>query len=212
MGLMPNDFVVLSPRICWPVFNIHIVIEAFALALRDCPQMRLLLITYKKERHPEYAAATIRSIDTLGIRHRVIVLDDVPQPRMPELYTAADCTISIPRTDGTPMTVAESWACGTPVVIGDLPDYDPQQYKHCDTVLRVDLDRVADVASKMRTLYADVLLRTRLRARGLAMAQQHFDQDFEMRRLETLYFALAESGRKRRGLKIRTLGPDAGSL
>jgi len=37
------------------------------------------------------------------------------------------------------MTVMESFAIGTPAVIGDLPDYDPEIFVDGETVIRVRL-------------------------------------------------------------------------
>jgi glycosyltransferase involved in cell wall biosynthesis len=40
---------------------------------------------------------------------------------MAQYYNAADIGISVPYSDGTPSSVLECMACGTPVILSDLP-------------------------------------------------------------------------------------------
>jgi len=42
---------------------------------------------------------------------------------LPDYFTLADITISIPSTDGLPQTFFEAFACGSFIIAGDLPSY-----------------------------------------------------------------------------------------
>src|SRR5262249_27789336 len=102
----------------------------------------------------------------------------------------ADCVVSIPETDGTPMTVMEAAACGAACVIRDLPDYDPEAFVHEQSVLRVPLRDPSDLGSAIGRLAADPSLRKRLQAGGREMVETHASYAREMGRLEELYRAL----------------------
>jgi glycosyltransferase involved in cell wall biosynthesis len=106
---------------------------------------------------------------------------------MPSYYSAADCTVSIPNTDGTPLTVLESLACGTPAIVSDLAEYDAGLFRADDTVLRVPPEDAGALAAAMERLAADVALRRRLASAGREATRLQADYRSEMARLALLY-------------------------
>jgi teichuronic acid biosynthesis glycosyltransferase TuaC len=56
----------------------------------------------------------------LGLEDRVRFLGSVPQALLPDLYAAADVTVSASLREGLANALVESLACGTPVVTGDV--------------------------------------------------------------------------------------------
>ena len=62
-----------------------------------------------------------RLTDRLGLGERVVVVDEISDELMLALYQAADVVVSVPESDGLPVSVLEAMACGTPVLISDLP-------------------------------------------------------------------------------------------
>jgi glycosyltransferase involved in cell wall biosynthesis len=187
LGLEPGDFVILSPRLFWPRQNIETIVRALPEVLSRQPRARLVLIKYRADAYPEHEAQVERLIDDLGVRDAVRSLPQIPNREMPTYYSAADCTVSIPSTDGTPMTVMESLACGTPAVIGDLDDYDPEIFVHGQTVVRVPVADEAGLAAGILALATSRELRERIAHLGRQMAAQRADYQAEMSRLERLY-------------------------
>ena len=187
LGLEPGDFVILSPRLFWPRQNIETVVRAMPEILARQPRARLVLIKYQADSYPDHEVRVERLIDELGVRGAVRSLPQIPNREMPAYYSASDCTVSIPSTDGTPMTVMESLACGTPAVISDLDDYDPEIFVHGQTVVRVPVADPAGLAAGILTLAASSDLRERIACRGRQMAAERADYQAEMARLEKLY-------------------------
>jgi glycosyltransferase involved in cell wall biosynthesis len=52
---------------------------------------------------------------------RFVVLDDIADEDLPALFAVADVVVSVPESDGLPLTVLEAMASAAPVVVSDLP-------------------------------------------------------------------------------------------
>lgn len=198
LGLEPDDFVILSPRIFRPLYNIDIVVKAFASVLRRLPRARLLLVKHHAVLSPEYTQQIEGLLDELAVRQSTRLISEIPNAEMPRYYRAADCTVSIPDTDGTPMTVLESMACGTPVIVQDLPEYDPSLFVDEETVLKVPPRDSEALGRAMFRLAFEPAVRDTLRRRGPAVATAHASYHSEMARLERLYRDVLERGRSPR--------------
>lgn len=187
LGLGGDAFVILSPRLLWPLYNIDTIVRSMPLILESVPQARLLLVRYKADQHPDYCRRIDRLLDELGIRSCVRVVPSIPNAEMPCYYSASDCTLSVPDSDGTPMTIMESLACETPVVINDILDYDPEWFVDFRTVLRVAPRDPTALGRAVVRLASDPDLREGLRVHGLEVVARHANYETEMGRLEELY-------------------------
>jgi glycosyltransferase involved in cell wall biosynthesis len=111
-NLSPQDRLFLAVRRLDPRMGLDRVIRAFARATAGHPQAHLWLAG----RGPQQAElqALIHQLDPGG---RIRLLGFVPEPDLPGLYAAADCTL-MPSLDleGFGLATVESLACGTPVL------------------------------------------------------------------------------------------------
>lgn len=80
-------------------------------AIAELPGVRLM-IAGDGPREAELRAL----VNTLGVARRVEFLGHVDQPRLPNLYGAADLTVSCSDREGIANVLLESLACGTPLV------------------------------------------------------------------------------------------------
>ena len=147
----------------------------------------LVLVRYLAERFPDYSRRRTRRSPSRAFRNTCVRVPAIPNLETPDYFRLANATVSIPSADGTPMTAMESLACGTPVVMGDLAAYDPQVFGDGDSVPRVDPKDPADLARVLVRLAQDEQLRSRLALRGLAIVEQHADEDRELDRMEACY-------------------------
>jgi len=61
----------------------------------------------------------------VGVSERVRFLGAVPQPALPEIYSAADALVLASSHEGLPNVIMEAIACGTPVIatkVGGIPE------------------------------------------------------------------------------------------
>ncbi len=112
-----NGPILLSFRGGTPVYNLPVLVEAFARLRRRVPDARLLVATGSAALAPEARAALARP----DLDDAMRALGDVPHGQMARYLRAADVGISVPSSDAAPRSVWEAMACGVPVLASDLP-------------------------------------------------------------------------------------------
>jgi glycosyltransferase involved in cell wall biosynthesis len=111
--------VVFSARNFAPIYNQELVLTAFKQVLQEVPDA-LLIMKYHNGL-PDYRRKIEADIAASDVGHAVRIVDSVPYEQMPDLYRAANVTISIPSSDATPMALLECMAAGSAPVFSDLP-------------------------------------------------------------------------------------------
>jgi glycosyltransferase involved in cell wall biosynthesis len=120
--LIADDaLVVLSPRLLRPLYNIHLIVDAFSDVARSLPQALLLIAEYGADER--YRQELVARIGALGLHERVRFTGAVPHGEMRGLYSAATAVVMVPSSDGLPQSLFEALACGAPVLLGHLPAY-----------------------------------------------------------------------------------------
>jgi glycosyltransferase involved in cell wall biosynthesis len=115
-GWEQNEFVLLSTRGWSPLYGVEDLAHAFVRAARQRPELRLLMLGNGP------LAATIRQIfQRGGVQDQVHFPGQVSQEKLPDFYRAADLYISTSHSDGTSISLLEALACGTPVLLSDIP-------------------------------------------------------------------------------------------
>jgi glycosyltransferase involved in cell wall biosynthesis len=185
-NLPPRGRVIFSPRLVRPLYNIHRLADAAKRLCAACPNT-YFLFAVPDTSFPAYLDHVRDLLHEDGVAERIRFVGAIPHAEIADYYRLADVTVSIPSTDGTPMSVLESMACGTPVVVSDIPDYDPQYIEPGKTVLAARADDAGSVADALLRV-----LQEPARARELAMEGQRRVQatgsyEAQMSRMEQLY-------------------------
>lgn len=153
---LPNTArVILSPRLMRPLYNLDKIATAahsVCAAFGDAYFVFAVLPVATNEAYE----AEVRSILARGAaKDRVRFVGAIPHDQMADYYRLADVTVSIPSSDGTPMSVLESMACGTPVVVSRIPNYDSHYIEENKTVMMADPNDPAELASALTKLLQD---------------------------------------------------------
>ncbi len=120
-GRKASDRIILSPRSLQPLYNIDLIVDAFArVASRD---EGVFLALTQTGVSPAYLESLRHQVESLGLRERVQFWGGFDRSELPALYSAADLVVSIPRSDGLPQSLFEAMACETPTILGDLEAY-----------------------------------------------------------------------------------------
>jgi len=108
-----------------PIKGTHILIKAIAMLKKVYGNYFTLLIVGKLD--PKTYREYIRNmVKGLRLEDDVKLLGYVKNKELPILYSAADLTIVPSYSEGAPLVIPESLACGTPVVatnVGGNPEY-----------------------------------------------------------------------------------------
>jgi glycosyltransferase involved in cell wall biosynthesis len=185
LGLRPGRLV-FSPRTLMDLYRHDVVLRAMAQLPAD-----VLLLLSARHQDPATRARLDGLIDELDLQDRVTIAESIPHEEMAAVLRLADIVLSIPETDGTPVTILEALAVGRPVVASDVPsvrewlgDLDPGR-----------LVPVGDVAATAAAL-RHVLETTDAASAAIAVAGRRMvvdaaDHDANMRLMEARYAQLA---------------------
>lgn len=116
----------------------------------------------------------------------VRILPHLGYEEMPGLMAAADLVVSVPESDGTPMSVLEALATGTPVIASELPSLQPWVIEGRTGVL-VPVGSTGDLADAIERLLCDADLRREYGANASALIAAEADQEIWMDRVVALY-------------------------
>lgn len=193
LGIDPDAPVILCPRGFAPIYNIDVVLRAFARVRELKPVARLLLFEFGQD--PEYRQYMDSIIEEKGLQEAVVIIGDVPHADMALYYNLADVVVSIPSSDGMPQSLFEALACEAAVIISDLPHY-REIVRHGREVHATPIAEEA-VADAMLFLLDDPATRTRLGQNGREMVIKNANFERDAKRAEAL-LATAATGRKPR--------------
>jgi glycosyltransferase involved in cell wall biosynthesis len=143
---IPSDhYVFFEPRSARPLYNKHVVINAFSKYQKlGGPPAILLMATGSPDQ--TYLRDLRAQIGKLGLTDRVRFLDLISAEDMADLFCLANTIISTPQSDGFPQSFLEALACGRELLIGDLPQYTEitKTYVGIETVPTGDTNALAD--------------------------------------------------------------------
>lgn len=188
LGLPVGARVVFSPRLMRPLSNITQIAAAAELISREEPDIYFLFAGPAVQWEEAYEAEVRKALGAAAERARFI--RGIPHDEMADYHRLADVTVSVPSTDGTPMTVLESMACGTPVVVGDIPDYDARYFEPGKTALAAKVGDPHSLAEALLRLLREPALAAGLSAEARRRVESNGSYEAQMSRMEQLYRGL----------------------
>lgn len=172
---------VLSMRQLKPTYNPDVIVDSFGRVRAAVPNARLVL------KHPEHAVprALMHTIASSGLDEAISFIGHVEPSHLPLIYQAADVAVSIPSSDSSPRSAWEALACGTPLVVSDLP-WARAELLPTEAAELVPVDAVA-LAYTVSRLLTDKQRRERLCVAGRALAAREVNLDARANQVDALY-------------------------
>ncbi|UCG12607.1 MAG: glycosyltransferase family 4 protein, partial [Deltaproteobacteria bacterium] len=111
--------VVLSPRGLGGYLNSDIIVEAIPMVIQKHPDTLFLFLSGNDEE--QEWEKHLQKAKQFGAEKNVRCDGKVPWDLMGLYYNASDTMVSISSNDSLPNCMLEAMACGTPIVMGDIP-------------------------------------------------------------------------------------------
>ena len=111
-----DAFVYLCLRSWEPVYGVDVVVEAFARAVKEAPNLRLLL--YGSGSQNDLIRGMIASNE---LEEKVFLGGKVNNAELPAVYRSADVYLTAAHSDGSSVSLMEALACGIPSIVSDIP-------------------------------------------------------------------------------------------
>jgi glycosyltransferase involved in cell wall biosynthesis len=170
--------VIYSPRNLAPIYNNDAILRAVSILRERYPDVVLVQKHYNcsQEQIDEYLA----SAEKIGMRDSVRLVGTMEYEKLPLFYGLADAVVSVPSSDGTPMSVLEAMACGVVPVVSDLPslrEWITDGYNGYFAPLKDD----RQLADKLALVLGDPTWCAEVSKRNLAIVAQRADHHANMK-------------------------------
>lgn len=190
LNLPDTARVILSPRLMRPLYNLDQIATAASSVCAAVPDAYFIFAVLPAAKD-EALEARVRDIFAGGSAHdRVRFVGAIPHDEMADFYRLADVTVSIPSSDGTPMSVLESMACKTPVLVSRIPNYDSHYIEEEKTVMMVEPNNPEAIATALIILLQDRSLAQSLASEAERRVRLSGSYESQMAKMNELYHSL----------------------
>ena len=196
LGLGAAAPIIFSPRyqVDEALYNLDSIIDAFAQVKRRFPAAVCLQMFDPQRQSGRARLERLAADRGLGASYRLVPCVD--NEAMPLYYNLADAVVSVPTTDGFPVTVLEASACAAALVVSRLP-YCDEWFADRENGLMVEVGDTMALADAISALAGDPALRQRLGEASRRLVADRADRRSCMDALEHEYQALSALGRTR---------------
>ena len=185
--------VVLSLRRFAPLYNIDTLIRAIPLVLQKIPEVKFILKD-TGDAVPAYKESLKLLIEKLGVSEAIRFAGECSYNEIPLYFNLADIFVSIPSSDGMPLSVQEGMASGAIPVISDLEAL-KELITDGENGLVVPIGDEEALAKAIIYLLSNPELREKIKVKNRLLIEKSYDQNKEMARMERLYEKLAGANR-----------------
>ncbi len=191
---IPSDsYVVLSPRQMTPHYNQTTIIESIPKVLEEIPNTVFVMkdTFCNTPERKEYVQSLKALALSLGVNDAIRWVEEVPMAELPQYYNLADVVVSVPSTDGMPVTLFEAMACQKPLIVGDLSAYN-EVIIHGQTGLRVPVRNSQVLSRAIIKIHKNPSLAGRMVEESQVILQQYGIFNDQMMRMERYYQGLVQ--------------------
>jgi len=188
LSIEPNPTILSIRSMNW-LYNPLDIAKAVPLVLQQIPQTRFIVFTYNQDKDvfSQFKKIIKQNNSTYAVNYVGGMNDD---SRLANYYRASDLAISVPSSDGTPNSVLECMACGTPVVLSDLPSLHDWAKDEKDSLF-VPVGDAPAIGKAIIRLLSDKIMLDKLGHNASKAMKNRADHKIWMKRIEQIYYQLA---------------------
>jgi glycosyltransferase involved in cell wall biosynthesis len=182
---------VLCPRAISPIYNIDIILQSILLVRQRFPEVVFAFIVYNVDQG--YKARLDAMVGDLDLQSSIRWLSPIKtRSGLAELYHASDVVISVPTSDGTPVSVLEAMACARPMVCTDLPSL-REFIRPAENGWLVPVGEPAALAESIIRYLEDPAMAGEFGLKAHQVVAETNNYDADMQYMESLYYQLTRS-------------------
>jgi glycosyltransferase involved in cell wall biosynthesis len=181
--------IILSPRyqIEKSYYNFDTIIKSIAHIKKFYPNVLFLqLYSESKEREKKELEQMARN---LGVESNYKMVRAVENEDMPLFYNLADIVVSVPSTDGFPVSVLEASACGVPMIVTKL-DFTSEWFIDEENGILIPVRDPIALANAVVRLLEDRELQEKMIIKNRKQVEKRADYEKCMIELEQIYYKL----------------------
>ncbi|MFB3788297.1 MAG: glycosyltransferase family 4 protein [bacterium] len=181
------ELIILSTRRLRPVYNIEVILKAYAGIAERFPASRLIVVG-----DDELGPALREYAEKLGIQDRVVFTGWLDRPDLIRMFLVSDVYISVPSSDSTALSLLEAFAARLPVIAADLPAN--REWIHPgENGLLVTPGNVEALARALAEVAGNPAQARRWGEINRRIVEERGSRDKEMRKLEEWYIKLIQN-------------------
>lgn len=186
---VPRDaFLVLATRWFEPIYNVETVLHAVPKVLSGTERSVCFVFLGGGSLEAQLKSQAI----DLGVEKYVRFMGCLPHEELEECYGGADAYVSVPHSDGAPVTLLEAMAAGLPVVVNDLPA-NLEEIRDGWNGYVVSRSDSGAIAAAILRLIENKGRCQEFGERNMKIAKEKADHMTHMRKMEKIYEQLVQS-------------------
>lgn len=174
--------VLLSIRIPRKEYNIDRIIKSFEKVTKIYPNIILLIKKYCSDKN--YLKYLDNLIYNKKLEKKIIFINETAYKKIPNLYNFSDLVISLPDSDGLPISVLETMACGVVPIMSNLKEYKDDFINNVNAVF-VKHNNISDISKKIIDTLSNNKIKKRIINNNLKYVKKH-DFKKNMKKMEKL--------------------------
>lgn len=181
LGITSNQKFVFCSRGFQDVYNVDILIKTIPFVKKTFPDVKYVVCSLYQGLEEQYKQLA----NELNVLDNTIFAGSLDNEKeLPFFCKDADVVVSVPSSDSSPLSVYEAMACGTPVIVSELPWY-LQKFENGRDLLAVPVRNVEKLASAILDIIGG---RKTLDVRSsYKKVFESMNMEVENRKLERLY-------------------------
>lgn len=185
LKLDSGKFLMMFNRYLEPVYGVKYLLEAFRKFSENKNDVQLLMISDGSGKND-----VVKFIAENGLDDKINLIGRVPNSELPCFLNAADVYVSTSLSDGTSLSLLEAMACGTGLIVTDVPAI--KEWVNQSNGIVVPRANTEELARAMESYYLNRTLAMEHAAVNVKSAKERADWDKNYEKLKEIYNQLVK--------------------
>ena len=180
LKLDKDKFIVIFNRYFEPVYGVNFLLDAFRDFSSGKDDVLMLMLSDGSGKND-----VLRYITEKGLDEKVQLIGRVPNHELPNFLNAADVYVSPSLSDGTSLSLLEAMACGTGMIVSDVPAI--KEWVNSENGLMVKKGSAAEIKTALEEYYINRELINTHGRKNIEISAARADWDKNYLKLKEIY-------------------------